>query len=108
MEGTDWYQSLARGTAQWIDGNQEPAGYKHLGETAKIIGADGDQSNGVNLNADGSATNIQTGKNATVSVSGNTQIVTKSEVDGGGAANATIAEVTLGALTVSLVLVCLI
>ncbi|MCX2576373.1 RHS repeat-associated core domain-containing protein, partial [Pedobacter sandarakinus] len=105
MEVKDWYRSKGTGTVQWIEGNKEINGYKHIGARGAIIDADGDRSKGVNLNTDGTATSSITGKSMTTSLTEKTKILDKYNPENRGILNASIglvggvAEVTLGAAT---------
>ncbi len=76
MEATDWYQSKDLKNVKWVEGSSKQEGYTNIGATASIVSS-GTSAGAVNLNADGTATNAQTGENATASVSGITQISAK-------------------------------
>ncbi|MBB5648928.1 RHS repeat-associated core domain-containing protein [Pedobacter cryoconitis] len=77
MEATDWYQSKDKKTVKWFEGSGEREGYDHKGQAATIESS-GKNDGVINLNADGTATNGQTGEFASYSTSGATRIEDKS------------------------------
>jgi len=79
MKPFDWYRSRETESLVWKDGKGQQDGYKHIGESAIVRGANGEGD--VNLNADGSATNAQTGESVTASLSGKTNIIAKGELE---------------------------
>lgn len=74
MEKKDRYQSDDNKTLKWFEGSAEQKGYTNKGNTAVLKSLNGS----VNLNADGTATNAQTGEFASYSTSGATRIEDKS------------------------------
>ncbi|WP_316820506.1 hypothetical protein [Pedobacter gandavensis] len=76
MKGEDWYESDDHKTVKWFEGNGIQQGFNRVGAAGqvKIKGSD---SEVVNLNADGTATNASTGEFAATSVSGQTAIEDK-------------------------------
>lgn len=74
MEKKDWYQSDDNKTLKWFEGSAEQKGYTNKGNAAVLKSHNGS----VNLNADGTATNAQTGEFASYSTSGATRIEDKS------------------------------
>ncbi|SES31810.1 RHS repeat-associated core domain-containing protein, partial [Pedobacter rhizosphaerae] len=78
MAPTDWYKSEDGKKIQWFDGSGPQKGFNNIGSSATLASTRGDVSLGsVKLNADGTATNAQTGENATASISGKTDIIGK-------------------------------
>jgi len=92
MAPVDWYRSDDGKKIQWFDGSDYQKGYTSLGSSNVVASTvDGKSIGSVNLNADGTATNAQTGENVASSISGRTDILakvdntTKDAVDWAGA-----------------------
>jgi len=90
MAPEDWYQSQDGQTVQWFEGSGAQKGFDHVGQQGTVKSSAGD----VNLNSDGTATNAA-GEHVTASVSGKTEIISKTD-------NALANAVDLGALGLDL------
>lgn len=78
MSPSDWYRSENGKKIQWFDGSDHQKGYTNLGSSNVVTSTvDGKSVGSVNLNADGTATNAQTGESVTSSISGKTDILAK-------------------------------
>ena len=78
MLAVDWYRSDDGTSINWFEGSEERAGYKNLGASNVIeTTAGGKHVGSVNLNSDGSATNAETGENASATVSGKPKFLPK-------------------------------
>lgn len=97
MKGEDWYESEDHKTVKWFEGSGKQEGFNRVGAAGQVK-TKGSDSEVVNLNADGIATNASTGETVTSSISGNTQIVSKENalLDNAGQASDLTGGVTSG------------
>jgi hypothetical protein len=60
MGPTDWYQNKVTGNIQWFNGSGAKAGYDNIGKSTNVIAGTGQS---VQLNSNGTATDMNSGKN---------------------------------------------